>query len=54
MYSEYPGISVKHLPGDLVVEFSSDNQELEFPIMVNCINRRFVGCCFIADSSFLC
>ena len=31
MYSEYPGSSVKQLPGDLVVEFSSDNRASDFP-----------------------
>ncbi len=31
MYSEYPGISGKPLPGDLVVEFSNINQNTDFP-----------------------
>jgi hypothetical protein len=31
MYSEYPGISGKALPGDLVVEFSTANRTSEFP-----------------------
>jgi LPXTG-motif cell wall-anchored protein len=30
MYSEYPGVSGKPLPGDLVVEFSNPNQTTEF------------------------
>jgi hypothetical protein len=32
MYSEYPGISGKPLPGDLVVEFSNANRASEFSI----------------------
>ena len=34
MYSEYPGISGKSLPGDLVVEFSSFNQTSDFPLWI--------------------
>jgi hypothetical protein len=30
MYSEYPGVSGKPLPGDLVIEFSNPNQTTEF------------------------
>jgi hypothetical protein len=34
MYSEYPGISGKSLPGDLIVEFSSFNQTSDFPLWI--------------------
>jgi len=34
MYSEYPGISGKSLPGDLVVEFSIVNQTSDFPLWI--------------------
>jgi hypothetical protein len=34
MYSEYPGVSGKSLPGDLVVEFSSNKQTSDFPLWI--------------------
>jgi hypothetical protein len=34
MYSEYPGVSGKSLPGDLVVEFSSAKQTSDFPLWI--------------------
>ena len=34
MYSEYPGVSGKPLPGDLIVEFSSANQTSDFPLWI--------------------
>jgi len=34
MYSEYPGVSGKPLPGDLVVEFSNPNQTSDFPLWI--------------------
>jgi hypothetical protein len=34
MYSEYPGISGKSLPGDLIVEFSSVNKTSDFPLWI--------------------
>jgi hypothetical protein len=34
MYSEYPGLSGKPLPGDLVVEFSIDNQISALPLWI--------------------
>jgi hypothetical protein len=33
MYSEYPGVSGKSLPGDLVVEFSNANQTSNSPLL---------------------
>jgi hypothetical protein len=34
MYSEYPGVSGKSLPGDLVVEFSKANQTSDFILWI--------------------
>ena len=34
MYSQYPDVSGKPLPGDLVVEFSSTNQPSDFPLWI--------------------
>ncbi len=34
MYSEYPDVSGKSLPGDLVIEFSNAEQTLDFPLWI--------------------
>jgi len=37
MYSEYPGVSGKSLPGDLALEFSNANQPSDSPLWISAI-----------------